>query len=111
MESTLAIQEELQSLNFHDSALGTVSIKFSSGNARSCSLLIDYYDWEGNSKRRQLQPAAQWAWKRLKITFGYLAHIEFNAPDLVNRAQDIDSLELGYGIEARVLPRSHGHFR
>ena len=86
----MAIQEKLQSLDFHDSALSTVSIQFSDGNTRSCTLLIDYYDWEGNSQRRELNPAAEWAWRRLQITFGYLAHIEFSAPDFVNRAQDID---------------------
>ena len=105
----MAIKEKLQSLDFHDSALSTVAIQFSNGNVRSCTLLIDYYDWEGNSKRRELNPAAEWTWKRLQITFGYLAHIEFSAPDFVNRAQDIDSLELGYGIQA--LKEKHLKFK
>ncbi len=48
MESVLAIQEQLQALDFHDSALSVVSVHFSSGNDRSCTILIDYYDWEGN---------------------------------------------------------------
>ena len=109
MDSSSAIQEELRALDFHDSALSVVSVYFSNGNGRSCVILIDYYDWEGNLKRREEEPAAEWTWKRLKITFGYLAHIEFSAPDFVNRAQDILSLTLGHGIES--LRDAHTNFK
>jgi hypothetical protein len=91
---------ELQGLYFHDSLLRTIAVSFSDGNRKSCLLDIDYYDWEGNKERRSLDPKSSWQWRRLQIAFGYLAHIEFSAPDLINRAQDIDTLEIGFGLTA-----------
>ena len=90
----------LEALYFHDSLLRTISVSFSDGNRKSCLLDIAYYDWEGNKERRSLDPKSPWQWRRLQIAFGYLAHIEFSAPDLINRAQDIDSLEIGSGLPA-----------
>ena len=42
---------------------------------------------------------ADWQTKRLTIAFGFLAAIEFSAPDLVNRAQEIDAAEVGYRLD------------
>lgn len=109
MGSSGVIEEQLQALDFHDSALSEVAISFSDGNRRSCSIVIDYYDWEGNSRRREVEPTAPWRWRRLKLTFGYLAHIEFSAPDLVNRAQDINSVTLGYDLAS--LQLKHQQFK
>lgn len=50
-------------------------------------------------KRREVDPVAEWVGKRLKVTFGYLAHIEFSAPDFLNRAHDLSSLALEYNVE------------
>ena len=61
---------------------------------------IDYYDWEGNAKRRADDGDAAWLTKRLRLAFGFLAHIEFAAPDLVNRAQDLDKAEVGYCLSS-----------
>jgi len=97
-EDLLSNVEQLKALNFHDSTLVVVSIQFSTGNEKSCEVVLDYYDWEGNAQRRTLDSKSQWLSKRLSITFGYLAHFEFSAPDLVNRAQDIDHLEVGYEL-------------
>jgi hypothetical protein len=59
---------------------------------------IDYYDWEGNAKRRADDVNEVWLTRRLRLSLGFLAHIEFSAPDLVNRAHDIDEAEAGYRL-------------
>jgi hypothetical protein len=92
----MSVVSELQALNFHDSRLVEVGLSFPGGNARACVIDIDYYDWEGNAKRRADDANAAWLTKRLRLSFGFLAHIEFSAPDLVNRAQDFDEAEVGY---------------
>jgi len=89
--------ETLRSLNFHDSCLRTVTLSFSSGNARKCSLIVDYYNWEANTDG---QP---WRWRKLLITFGSVAHLEFTSPDVLNRAQDIHAVEFTDDFE-RFLP-------
>lgn len=94
----MSINNELENLYFHDSTLRGINVSFSDGNARSCVLDIDYYNWEGNQKVRESLPNEPWKWRRLILKFGYLAHIEFSAPDLMNRAQDLDDAELGYAI-------------
>jgi hypothetical protein len=92
----MSVVSTLQALNFHDSRLVEVSLSFSEGSTRACLIDIDYYDWEGNAKRRVDATNAAWLTKRLRLSFGFLAHIEFSAPDLVNRAQDLDEAEVGY---------------
>src|SRR5258706_12607400 len=92
----MSVVNKLQALNFHDSRLVEISLSFSEDSARTCLLDIDYYDWEGNAKRRADDANAAWLTKRLRISVGFLAHIEFSAPDLVNRAQDLDEAEVGY---------------
>ena len=92
------ISEQLRALNFHDATLVSVHLMFGEDSGRSAVVELDYYDWEGNQERREEQPEAPWLTKRLSISFGFLAHIEFSAPDLVNRAQDIDFAEIGYGL-------------
>jgi hypothetical protein len=89
----MSVVSKLQALNFHDSRLAEVSLSFSERNARSCLIEIDYYDWEGNAKRRAGDANEVWLTRRLQLSFGFLAHIEFSAPDLVNRAQDIAEAE------------------
>ena len=80
--------ETLSQLNFHDSCIRDINLRFSSGNARECELVIDYYNWEANTDG---QP---WKWRKLIIKIGSLAHLEFSSPDVLNRAQDIHELEL-----------------
>lgn len=94
----MSINKELEKLYFHDSSLRAINLSFSDGDARSCVLNIDYYNWEGNQKIRESAANAPWKWRRLILKFGYLAHIEFSAPDLVNRAQDLDEAVLGFAI-------------
>lgn len=96
----MSINKQLESLHFHDSNLRGINVSFSDGNARSCTLDIDYYNWEGNQEARKASPNAPWQWRRLILKFGYLAHIEFSAPDLVNRAQDLDEAEMSYGLSS-----------
>jgi hypothetical protein len=97
MESRLPtaaeVRAELERLFFQESAFRSIELLFSSGHARSCRLLIDYYNWEGNERRRQSDPQAPWQWRSLEISFGYLAHFEYSAPDLLNRPQDIYCVE------------------
>jgi hypothetical protein len=97
--STNGIRSELGKLNFHDSCFRSIQLHFSSGQERSCLLLIDYYDWEGNGARQQQSPTAAWTWKSLTISFGYLAVFEYSAPDLLNRAQEISEVEYDYRLE------------
>lgn len=96
----MSINKELESLHFHDSNLRGIDVSFSDGNARSCTVDIDYYNWEGNQETKKASSNAPWKWRRLILKFGYLAHIEFSAPDLVNRAQDLDEAEMGYGLSS-----------
>ena len=88
----------LERLDFHDSVFHSVELLFSSGHARSCRLLIDYYDWEGNYARREADPHAPWRWRSLEVFFGRLGHFEYSAPDLLNRAQDIDRIEFDHQL-------------
>lgn len=94
----MSVASKLQALHFHDSRLVELVLWFPEGNARRCLIDIDYYDWEGNAKRRAADPKATWLTKRLRLSFGFLAHIAFSAPDLVNRGADIDEAEVGYGL-------------
>ena len=97
--TTTAARAALERLDFHDSAFRSIELLFSSGHARSCRLLIDYYDWEGNYARREADPQASWRWRSLEISFGYLGHFEYSAPDLLNRPQDIDRIEFDHRLE------------
>ena len=89
---------ELERLCFHDAVFRTIELLFSDGNSRSCRLLIDYYDWEGNEARRKQNPSAPWRWRSLEIAFAYLGHFEYSAPDLRNRPQDIDRIEFDHQL-------------
>ena len=95
----MSIIQDLQSLNFHDATLMSVHLQLGQGSNRSAEIELVYYDWEGNSARREIAPDAPWQTKQLHVKFAFLAHIEFSAPDLVNRAQDIDCAEVGYKLE------------
>ncbi len=93
------ISKQLEELYWHDSQIRTIQILFPRGHDRVCILDVDYYDWEGNEKRRESNPKSDWAWKHLRLTFGYLAHMEYSAPDLINRVQDIDSISIGKKLD------------
>ncbi len=95
----MSIGEQLRALNFHDSSLVSFHVSLGPGSQRTLTVELDYYDWEGNSLRRTTDPHAAWQTKRLTIAFGFLAAIEFSAPDLVNRAQEIDTAEVGYRLD------------
>ncbi len=113
--TTADARAELERLDFHDSVLRSIDLLFSSGHARSCRLLIDYYDWEGNSARRAADPQAPWRWRSLEVSFGYLGHFEYSAPDLLNRSQDIDRAEFDHTLaglragEDRLRAQFSGH--
>ncbi len=98
----MSVVSSLKDLNFHDSRLVSVGLSFPGGNDRTGLLDIDYYDWEGNAQRRADDANATWLTKRLRLSFGFLAHIELSAPHLVNRAQDID--QSGGRLSPLVLP-------
>jgi len=91
----VSVADQIRRMNFEDSCFRGIHIVYSDGNTRSCHLDIDYYNWEDNAGKAADEP---WQWRRLVLTIGHLAHIEMSAPDVVNRAQDIDSVELGYGL-------------
>jgi hypothetical protein len=86
----------LERLDFHDSVFRSIELLFSDGHDRSCRLLIDYYDWEGNHARREADPQAPWRWRSLEVCFSYLGQFEYTAPDLLNRPQDIDCVEFDH---------------
>ena len=69
------ISDKLSELNFHDSEIESFFID----SKRRCTLIINYYNWEGNQEEN-----ASWKWKKLKITFGFIAVLEWNAPDFIN---------------------------
>jgi hypothetical protein len=93
------VRTELERLDFQDSVFQSIELRFSDSNARSCQLLIDYYDWEGNESRRQQDTNVEWRWRSLEVSFAYLGHFEYSAPDLLNRAQDIDRIEFDHLLE------------
>ena len=95
----MSINKSLSELNFHDSTLVGLRMAFGEAKSRSCALEVDYYDWEGNNHRRTTDPAAPWQVRPLTITFGFVAHIEFSAPSLIDRAQDLDIAQLDYELE------------
>jgi hypothetical protein len=97
--TTAEARAELARLNFHDSVFRSIELMFTSGHDRSCRLLIDYYDWEGNHARRNSDPQTPWLWRSLEVSFGYLGHFEYSAPDLLNRPQDIDRIEFDHHLE------------
>ena len=97
--TTAAARAELERLNFHDSVFRSIELLFSSGHARSCRLLIDYYDWEGNYARRESAPHAAWRWRSLEVVFRYLGHFAYSTPDLLNRPQDIDRIEFDHQLK------------
>jgi hypothetical protein len=99
MKPKFITRKELENLEFHDSVFRSIGIFFSDGNSRRCKIQIDYYDWEGNEARRKANPSSEWVWKALTITMGYLAHFEYSAPDLLNRAQDIAELQFDQKLE------------
>ena len=94
----MSINKELESLYFHDSCLRGINLSFSDGKARSCVIDIDYYNWDGNEKARKISPNEPWKTRRLLLNFGFLAHIEFSAPDLFNRAHDLDEAKIGHEL-------------
>ena len=95
----MSIREQLRALNFHDTNLLSFRVSFGSGKERNATVDLEYYDWEGNSLRRATDPHAAWRTKRLTIAFGFLATLEFSGPDLVNRAQSIDTAEVDYRLD------------
>jgi hypothetical protein len=90
---------EMDKLYFHDSRINKVSFDAD----RKCELVIDYYNWEGNTEGQGI-----WQWRRLKIAFGFLAVFEWTAPDLLNKCSEIlevkydEKLEELYGLEAKI---------
>lgn len=94
--TTPEVRATLERLDFHDSVFRSIELLFSSGHGRSCRLLIDYYDWEGNDARRVEDPQAPWRWRCLEVFFGYLGHFEYSAPDLLNRPQDVDCVKFDH---------------
>ncbi len=96
--TTPEARTELERLDFHDSVFRSIELLFGSGYARSCRLLIDYYDWEGNDARRESDPQAAWRWRSLEVCFGRLGHLEYSAPDLLNRPQDLDRIEFDHQL-------------
>src|SRR3954470_638335 len=96
--TTAEARAELERINFHDSVFRSIELLFTSGHARSCRILIGYYDWEGNYARRESVPQAPWRWRSLEVWFGYLGHFEYSAPDLLNRPQDIDRIEFDHRL-------------
>jgi hypothetical protein len=102
------VKRELEKLYFHDSSFRSIQLQFSDDGDRTCALEIDYYDWEGNGLRRKKTPDAKWEWKSVTIHFGFVAVFEYSAPDLNNRARDIDEVEFDYRLEElRVKEQSY----
>jgi hypothetical protein len=72
---------KFENLYFHDSEIISIELTADDQSNRKCIVLIDYYNWEGNKENSGL-----WTWKKLKLTFNFIAHFEWNAPDLINNS-------------------------
>ena len=92
-------QSALAELTFHDSQIVRVELGFGAGRARSATFDLHYYDWEGNAERRRADPKAAWAWRSMRIHFGYVAVFEYRADDLINGAHEIDTVTWGDRVE------------
>ena len=108
----MSIGEQLRALNFHDSSLVSFHVSLGAGSQRTLTVELEYYDWEGNSLRRATDPHVPWQTKRLTIAFGFMAAIEFSAPDLVNRARKSTPLKsaIGWTGSRNSTPRSKMRF-
>lgn len=83
--------------NFHDSEIPTIEMSFTNG--RSCEIIIDYYNWEDNDEDDN------WNWRKLKITFGYVAVFEWNSPDYINDFVTRTILEVNYNKQINDFKR------
>jgi hypothetical protein len=83
-----------EELYFHDSEIDSINVFTNSKSGRSCEIIIDYYNWEGNSETNQA-----WQWKKLKLSFGFVAILDWNCPDFKNDWTSILSVEYDQKIE------------
>ncbi len=85
-------KQEIEDLYFHDSSIE--SIQFEEGDLfdRKLTVLIDYYNWEGNS-----EDAENWTAKTLKLVICHCVHLQINAPNLMEDTFEIMSEE--YDLE------------
>lgn len=81
-------KKHLETLNFHDSDIQSISIEENDMFDRKLIVKIDYYNWEGN-----MEESDSWITKTLQITINHCVHLQFNAPNLMEDAFEILSEE------------------
>lgn len=74
----LNYREQIDNLVFHDSHIDSILIEDSDNFNRRVTLIIDYYNWEGNSEKSE-----HWETKTLKIIINHCVHLQINAPNLM----------------------------
>ncbi len=81
-------KHHLENLNFHDSLIDSISFKSGDLFDRTTTLVIDYYNWEGNSEEGD-----EWVTKKLVLELAHTVHLEINAPNLAEDCFEIGSCE------------------
>jgi hypothetical protein len=80
----LNYKELLDDLDFHDSHIESILIEDADYFDRKLVVLIDYYNWEGNTEESE-----QWETKTLKIIINHCVHLQINAPNLMEDTFEI----------------------
>ena len=80
----LNYREQLNELDFHDSNIESMYIEDADYFDRRLTVLIDYYNWEGNKEESDI-----WKTKVLKITINHCVHLQLNAPNLMEDTFEI----------------------
>ena len=64
-------KDQLIKLNFHDSSINSITIEPGDMFDRKVTIMIDYYNWEGNNKDSE-----QWIFKTLQLTINHCVHCQ-----------------------------------
>ena len=81
-------KDQLINLNFHDSSINSITIEPGDLFDRKVTIMIDYYNWEGNNKDSE-----KWIFKTLQLTINHCVHCQINAPNLMEDTFEIMSEE------------------
>lgn len=81
-------KQYIEDLYFHDSHIESITIEDGDYFDRKLTLMIDYYNWEGNSEESD-----KWVSKTLKLVINHCVHLQLNAPNLVEDTFEIKDHE------------------
>jgi hypothetical protein len=102
-------KELIEDLYFHDSYIESIKMEGGDMFDRKLTLIIDYYNWEGNSEESE-----NWTTKTLHLTINHCVHFQVNAPNLMEDTFEIMSTEydLMYDefVKKALAERSQSYF-